>query len=134
MWQRYLEAFFLLIGVQLSATELQPWHGQKYEIKFLGKTTLQQFEWIDTKCGKVKRPECDGFYNASLFAVLDENITVEGELAALDSRHRLFGVQALRFTGRYWRSCFSSNRSDSLTNFPCCKTQHRDLRSWRHSL
>jgi len=95
-------AMVMLAAMCLEATELRPWHGNVYDLDIRGKAVLQQFQWIDTHCGQVKRPECDGFYTISALGVPKDMITVEAELSALDSRHRLFGLQALRLTGRYF--------------------------------
>lgn len=103
MWRQCLVlTIFMLAMLPLMATDLQPWHVRKYDIQVRGSATLQQFQWVDTKCGKVQRPECDGFYNIGVLTVPEETIAVEGELAALDSRHRLFGMQAFCLTGRYF--------------------------------
>lgn len=94
-------AGFLCSG-QLAATELKPWHGSIYSLNFNASVSLQQFEKLDTHCGVIKRPELDAFYNLGAHMVVKENITAEIEISALDSRHRLFGFQALRLTGRYF--------------------------------
>lgn len=98
-------ALFMLAAMPLTATELRPWCGAIYDLDIRGKATLQQFQWIDTQCGKVKRPECDGFYTVGALGVPKEMMSVELELSALSSRHRVFGMQALRLTGR----CFLLN-------------------------
>jgi hypothetical protein len=102
MPRRIAILLFMLVVTSLAATELRPWHGRLYDIDIRGKAALQQFQWIDTHCGKVQRPECDGFYTVSVLGVPEEMVTIEAELSALDSRHRLFGLQAFRLTGRYF--------------------------------
>lgn len=91
-----------LFASQLMATQLDPWHGMTYDIDLRGTCLLQQFERLDTGCGTVKRPEFDAFYELSALMVAQEALTVEMELSASDTRHRLFGLNAFRLTGRYF--------------------------------
>lgn len=93
---------YSFLGFQLAATELKPWYGRIYDLDFRASSLLQQFNKLDTACGKVKRPEFDAFYHLSAHFVAKENLTAEMEVSALDSRHRLFGMQAFRLTGRYF--------------------------------
>lgn len=95
-------AFSVFLSFRLIATELQPWSGTQYDLDVRAASLLQQFQRLDAARGTVKRPEVDGFYYLSAHFVAKENVTAEVELSALDSRHRLFGLDALRLTGRYF--------------------------------
>lgn len=91
---------FLAIG--LEATDFKPWYGTIYSLDLHAYCLLQQFETLDTGCGSAKRPEFDAFYDLSALMVVKEDITVEAEISALDSRHRLLGLSTFRLTGRYF--------------------------------
>lgn len=103
-----IRQFFLstfLVGsffTQLVATDLKPWDGTIYSIDIHGSCLLQQFQRLDTKCGTIKRPEFDAFYELSVLTVPREKVTAEMELSASDTRHRLFGLNVFRLTGRYF--------------------------------
>lgn len=98
-------AFFALcslFAIELNATELEPWHGSIYSVDIRGKCLLQDFRRLDTRCGTIKRPEFDAFYNFSALGVCKDESTAEIELLASNTRHRGIGLNALRLTGRYF--------------------------------
>lgn len=91
-----------LFSLPLIGTDLKPWYGNLYSIDLEGTCRLQQFQKISTKCGTIKRPEFDAFYDFSALMVVKEDLTAEIEISALDSRQRLFGFDAFRLTGKYF--------------------------------
>lgn len=105
MTGRFRAAFFIacsLFACEVNATELEPWHGPAYTVDVRGTGLFQGFKRLDARCGPVKRPEFDAFYNLSGLAVCKAEATAEIELLASSTRYRGFGLNALRLTGRYF--------------------------------
>lgn len=84
-----------------SATELKPWFGRVFEIEARASCLMQQFSSLDASPHKIKRDEFDAFYRLSAAAAVWETIAAEIELGALSTKHREFGMEAFRLTGRY---------------------------------
>ena len=82
--------------------ELKPWIGTQYSLDLYGSCLIQQFEELDTRCGVLEKPEVDAFYDFSALMAVKEFATVELQLSALNSKHQIFGLSALRLTGRYF--------------------------------
>jgi hypothetical protein len=121
-YQGFFLAFFLLPSVMF-ATELKPWFGKNLEIESRTGYLLQAYRSIDVVRGPHHLPSVNSFFHLSLsFAATDLSVasipdmSAEIEAVAADTRHRSFGMDALKATGRFrWMNDVPGDDPISLT-------------------
>lgn len=92
---------FIGIAATASATDYKPWYGRVLELDARAEVLMQAFEHVDSHHCSGKRREFDTFVDLSASMAVWEGIAAELEVIALQSRHQSFGMDAIRFTGRY---------------------------------
>lgn len=94
-------AFCLLAVVAVDAVDYKPWFGRVFEVNTRADIIMQAYNHVDAHHSSGKRNEFDTFFDLSASMAVWETIAAELEVIALQSRHQSFGMDAIRFTGRY---------------------------------
>ncbi len=97
--KRFLLWIVALLPALVSGTELAPWFGESFQLDLRGSVYLQQFTFIATKQPN-RYSSFDQFYTASLSTNVMDIVNGEAELTLANTRHRSFGFDNVRFTGR----------------------------------
>lgn len=101
---RWIKTFGLLaalvIAIPLAATDLKPWFGP---LRLEGRITniVQYYPSVDTKHGASYRSDCGDFTDYSLEAALLDMVAAQLEVVTAATRHRCFGLDSIKLTGRY---------------------------------
>lgn len=97
-----LLVFLLLFFSGTAAgTEIAPWFGNFYEFEARLSQSYQQFNRINTSQDSKSYQSHDHFTHLSLAFVPDPNWSAETELLFAATRHRNFGFDSGKITGRY---------------------------------
>lgn len=91
----------LLLFSTAFTTDYKPWYGRVLELNANLDVLMQAFDHVDSHHSSGIRKEFDTFIDLSASMAVWESIAAELEFVALESRHRSFGMDAIRFTGRY---------------------------------
>jgi len=86
---------------EASATDYKPWYGRVLELDTSADVLMQAFSHVDSHHSSGKRKEFDTFIDLSASLAVWESIAAELEVIAAETRHQSFGMDAIRFTGRY---------------------------------
>lgn len=90
----------VLLPLFVGATEFAPWFGRYGEIELRTTAFFQFYPYIATPI----HPNCyssfDQFCNLSVVSSVD-TVSAEAELSFANTRHRSFGFDCVRLTGRY---------------------------------
>lgn len=84
------------------ATELSPWPGNFLEIETRAFASYQTFRHVNSGCGNFAYPSDDLFTNFSLSVCPYPGWDAEVEILFADTRHRNYGFDSGKATGRYF--------------------------------
>lgn len=93
--------FLLLFPFFSHTTELAPWFGNLYEVEARVSTLYQKFQHVNSSKHSFSYRSNDFFTNFSLSVSPDPDFSVETEVLFADTRHRNYGFDSAKLTGRY---------------------------------
>jgi hypothetical protein len=122
-------------SLSLDATDFKPWFGP-LEIDGRITNTVQFYQSVDTKCGARYRSDCGNFTDFSLEGAVLDQFAVELEAVTAITRHRSFGLDSLRLTGRYlWMNDIVDDPvslTTGVTISPVFKPSRHDIAIFHH--
>lgn len=98
----YLVCLICSIPFMGWTTQLDPWFGNPYELKWRNSFAYQTYKYVDKDGSLMRHCSDDYFLYTSLSTFLEDDYGIEAEVLLADTRKHYFSFDSAKITGRYF--------------------------------